>query len=606
MPSAQATVALTSRRGSTLAPLAIALAVVAAHGVGLRNGFVWDDGMIVVDNPDTREISRIGKVVLSPDLRPPYYRPLNRASYLVDYQVFGMEPAGFHAVNVALQVGCALALYFLALRLSLGLAGALAAGLLLAVHPVGVEAVAFVTARNNLFALLFSLTSLVAFARAEREDRTGPAVASGLLFLLALLSKEPAVMVLPVALAWVLLPGLRSRPPGAKAFRLLLPLLLALATYLVLRTISLGALVGSGRAEGALAGGLLHRLALNLLAVPRYAWLLLFPRNLTTYHVIPEVTGVTVALAAAAWAGILALVAVVVRWRSPAATVGLLWFLLGLLPIANLFSLPTATVIAERYIYIPAAGIWLVAGAAVDRLWRRERGRTAVAVAGLIVVAALGARTHARTLDWRDDLSLDRAAVAVSPGSAAARLNLGTSLLAAGDVAGAWREWREAARLDPNAPGPLAAMGLEAQREGDLALAENLLRRAVQVAPGHLEARLGLAALHDARGDAVSARQNWEAALRTEPRHVGALVQLGISWATGGDLPQGERYLRQALAVDPRSPEVLFNLGKLCEMSGRPAEAIGYYRRFLAGTNADPESARIARERIRLLEGTSR
>jgi Flp pilus assembly protein TadD len=579
----------------------IVAAVLVAHGPGLGNGFVWDDGVIILDNPDTRNPSRIGAVLLSADVRHPYYRPLNRASYLVDHMVFGMSPRGFHAVNIALQVGCALLLYSLALRLYLGRAGALTAAILLSVHPIGVEVVGFVTARNNLFALLFSLAALILFIDAERRDSLRFAALSGLAFFLGLLSKEPAAMVLPLLGAVLWLPGVRTRPPDWRRLRLLTPHAAACVVYAALRTVSIGGLVASGEASGALAGGVLHRLALNYYTVPKYLVLLLFPRDLTTYHVVPEAPLPTLLWPLAVWVALGLGVVLLLRHRTPATTVGLLWFALALVPILNLVSLPTSTVIAERYFFLPAVGLWLIAGATVDRAWRLPSLRAPVAIAGCLVVSALAARSFVRTLDWRNNLSLDRAAVAVEPRSAAAHLNLGSSLQSQGDIAGAWREWEEATRLAPTNAAAWAAMGLQAQREGDAPKAEKLLRGALRLDLRHVVAWMGLGNILDDAGDSERARAEWEAVLRIDPRHTGALVQLGTSWAMRGDLSRAERYFRDALAVDPALPEALFDMGKLSEQAGRPLEAVTFYRRYLSVTGADQQAARVAADRIRLL-----
>ncbi len=585
------------------APLVLLAAVtLAAYANAIPNGFVWDDETIIVKNPDTRDLSRIGKVLLSPDETAPYYRPLNRASYLVDYQLFGMDPRGFHAVSVAIHAAAVLALYAFARRLLAARAPALVAALLLAVHPIGVEAVSFVTTRNNPLALLFALLALTLFVDAERRDDVGRAWLSGLAFFLGLLSKEPAAMALPLMLAWVLLPGLRSRTPGLRSLRLLAPHGLALAVYLVMRTVSLGAPVAAYTGNKALASGLLDRLALNWYAIPRYLGWVLFPRDLAIYHVVPE-RPAAVWWLGIAWVAIAAGVVLLVRRRTVGSTVGLLWFGLNLLPIAGLVSIPTATAIAERYFYIPAVGLWLLAGDGVDRLWRRPTLRPALAAATALVAVVLGARSVARNSDWADDLTLARSAVAVEPRAPMARYNLGLALEERGDHAGARAQWEEALRLEPAHPYALAGLGTLAARAGRLDEAEAYLRAALRSDPDLGEAHLNLGKLHDERGDRAAARQEWEAVLRKDPEHAGALLQLGTLDAVEGDLASAERRFRVALRADPDLPEALFNLGKLCEQTGRPAEALGFYTRFLvsrAGTG-EADAVRIAQDRIRIL-----
>jgi hypothetical protein len=131
----------------------VAAAALAAHGGDVRNGFVWDDEPIVVESPVTRNVSRLGEALLTPDEVKPYYRPLNRASYLLDHRLAGLDPRWFHLVNVLVHAASALALYAVGRRLFARCGPALLAALLLAVHPIHVEAVAFVSARNDLLAV---------------------------------------------------------------------------------------------------------------------------------------------------------------------------------------------------------------------------------------------------------------------------------------------------------------------------------------------------------------------------------------------------------------------------------------------------------------------
>ena len=480
------------------------------------------------------------------------------------------------------------------------MAGALLASLLLAVHPVGVEVVGFVTARNNLFALLFSLASVLLFVDAERRNSAKRAALSAVALLLGLLGKEPAVMVLPLLGAILWLPELRSEPPAWRRLRLLAPHLLAIGAYLVLRTVSLGGLGGPAAATGALAGGWLHRLSLNYFAVPTYLVLLAFPRDLTIYHVLPEASPFTLLWAAAVWILLAAAVVALLRNRSAATTVGLLWFGLGLLPVSNLFSLPTATVIAERYIFFPAVGLWLVVGAFVDRLWRRRSLRLPAGIVAGVVTVTLAFRSHARTLDWKDDLSLDCAAVAVEPRSATAHLNLGSSLQGSGDLVGAWAAWREAARLAPDDAGPWAAMGLQAQREGDRRLAAEFLLKALRLDPSQVASLVALGDLHDEAGDRERARAEWKrpsASIRATPAH-------WSSWNLLGRRRRSRRG-RTALPRGPghRSPRSRGPLqhGEAERSAGTKGRRDRIYERFLAAPGADPAAARIAAERIRKL-----
>ncbi len=467
-----------------LAPALLIAATALVHANGAGNGFVWDDASIVVENPDTRDLSRLGHVLLSPDEAPPYYRPLNRASYLVDYQLFGMDARGFHAVNVLLQAACALAMYALGRRVFDARWPAALAGLLLAIHPLHTEAVAFVSA---------------------------------VAFFLALASKEQGAMVLPLLAAWILLPVFPGQRARRDRWKLLLPHSAALLAYAVLRTIALGGPVAS---TGILQG-LGERLAQNWFVLPAYLRLAVFPRGLTVFHEVPAEFA-RVGWLPFAWVFILAALVYLVRRPSVASTLGLLWFALNLLPIVNIIPIPS-TVMAERFFHASAAGLWLVAADAAWRLSRVVPRRGVLAVAAVVVVA-LGVRTLLRNRDWSDDVTLFRSAVRADGGSLLAHFNLGVALKDAGDLDGARREWEAALAIKPDDPGTHAQLGTALAVRGDLAGAESHYRAALRGNPRLAEARFNLGRICERTGRFAEARGYYEGVLEGPPPPDAALA----------------------------------------------------------------------------------
>ena len=496
--------------------LAVAAAALAAHGGALANGFVWDDEAVVVGNPATRDLRALPRVLMSPDERPPYYRPLNRAAYLVDHAVFGMDPRGFHAVGLALHALASALLTLLALRL-LGDAWASAlAGLVLAVHPIACEAVSFVTARNNLFALAFSLAAWLAFARAVESRSRAWAALSGTAFLLGLFSKEPAAMLLPLLAGWMMLPD-EVNPLAGERFirrvRWLLPHVAALAVYLVLRGIALS---GAPVPVDPAPPGITARVSALGWIVPTYLRLLVWPDALTVFH--PAV-GPHGALAwtsvAVAWTGLASVVAVQVRRPTMAGMLGMLWAALTLLPASGLVAIP-ASPVAERFAYLPLAGVALVAGDLALRAVRPGLPRLALDVAAALVFALLAVRARDRTRDWHDDVALFTSAARVNPASRDAWFDLGVAQKDAGDLAGARASWTSALRLVPRDAEAHSQLGTLEAVEGHDAAAEAHLRAALAERPELDQARYNLALILEREGRTAEAMAEYAAvAVRT-------------------------------------------------------------------------------------------
>lgn len=499
------------RLTSTLpALLLLAAATLAVHAGALRSGFVWDDAFIIVDNPVTTDFSRLGQVLLSPDEMVPYYRPLNRATYLVDYQLFGMSPAAFHAVNLLVHLAGVLLLYLLCRRLFEARWPPLIAAMLLAVHPIHVEAVTFVSARNNLFALAFALAATLLLMRAVDRRSWAFAACSGASFFLALASKEQGAMVLPVLGAWLLI-SRESRPLRLRGLYLLGPHLLAVGAYAVARSAAIGGPV-TGQS---IWPGIGERLLRNYYVVPEYVRLMIFPDRLTILHELPK-DYLRVWWLPLAWLAIAGGVAALVRRPTPASSFGLLWFAFNLVPALGLLPIPSSTIMAERFVHASTVGLWIVLADVAYRALREAPPRWAWAGAGAIALA-LGARSAVRGLDWRDDLALHRSAAVTEPRSLVARFDLGVALKDSGDLEGARREWEAALTIAPEDPGTHAQLGTLAAVHGELGEAEAHYRIALRGDPELPEASLNLGKILERTGRRDQAGDYFARVLRAKP-----------------------------------------------------------------------------------------
>ena len=530
----------------------VVLAACVAWWSCLGGGFVWDDEQVVVGPATLGGAGGLPRLLLSPDEVKPYYRPLTRASYVLDHALWGLEPAGYHAVNLALHAANALLFFLLAWRLLGALWPPFLAALLLAVHPVGAEAVAFLSARNNLLALLFSLATALLFVAAQDRRRAWLGWASGGAFFLGLASKEPALMVGPVLLAWLYRPGGPGRGEGARALRHLVPHAVALALHLALRWIAVGGGVGDG-GGASLLDGLGGRLAVTWLVVPRYLGLLLWPAGLTIFHRDPVVTPSALAWAALAWAALLGALALALRRRSEAAVVGACWLAFGFLPISNLVPIPS-TVVAERFLYPLLPGLWLLVAEAAARMARSfPRAAAAQAAAWGLVLALLAGRASIRARDWRDDAALAQSALAVDPRSSGALYNLGVALKDRGDLEGASRAWTEALTADPPSAEAQVQLGILAGMQGDLAAAERGFRAALarkELAGAHFN----LAVLCERTRRPAEALEHYQAFLRLAGPVDGPLVpraRARVAALTGDPAPRPPRPRR---SPPPRRP----------------------------------------------------
>ena len=209
-------------------PLSFSLIFALALGIyssALSGQFIWDDDYLVRDNQYLTTWSALPEIFTKDinsgaDSFCGFYRPLQILSYRLDTLAWKLEPVGYHLTNVLLHALAAW-LFFLLIESFAGIPAALFSALLFLVHPVQTEAVAYISGRADLLAIIFMFSALL-------FDRKRPW--SLVAYALALLSKESA-LVFPVLLwAWRCL-VLKER----RGFRELLPYLLITAVYLGLR-----------------------------------------------------------------------------------------------------------------------------------------------------------------------------------------------------------------------------------------------------------------------------------------------------------------------------------------------------------------------------------
>jgi hypothetical protein len=150
----------------------VALAV-AAHGRAVWSGFIWDDDDYVTENETLRSVAGLGRIWLEPRATPQYY-PLVHTTFWLEYRAWGLWPAGYHAVNVALHAAASVLLSTLLARL--GVPAAWLGAALFAVHPVGVESVSWVTERKNTLSMVWVLLAALGWVayRFPAEIPTSP------------------------------------------------------------------------------------------------------------------------------------------------------------------------------------------------------------------------------------------------------------------------------------------------------------------------------------------------------------------------------------------------------------------------------------------------
>jgi Flp pilus assembly protein TadD len=606
-----------------LLPIVVGVASIVAFLPALDGRFLtWDDDVNFLANESYRGLGWPQIRWAFTNVRMGHYIPVTWLTFSGSYVLGGMEPWGYHAVNLILHAANAVLFYLIARRLlaaardggrqegrgDLRLAwGAAAAALVFALHPLRVESVAWITERRDVLSGFFFLAAVLAYLRGiETGDRIEARwrACSLALFAAGLLSKAQ-VMTLPAVLVLLDLYPLRR---GALAWRRLIA---EKAGYWVLAlagaVVALLALRLSGsRITPYAAYGAESRLAMTAYSFWFYPAAWVWPVRLSPMYELParvELLSTRFLLPAVGLA-LVTVALVLLRRRWPGGLAAWAYSALMVLPISG--AVHSGFQLAhDRYSYLSGLGFALLAGGALVWLVGAAAGGRVsrpVAAGGLAVtsllVAALGIGSWQQSRVWHDSETLWRWSLEADPRCAICANNLAVLFIDTDNPARlgeAERLARQALAVYPTYDSAYTTLGAILARQGKDAEAEAAFRRAMELAPARVPAQANLGVLYARSGRYAEALPLLRGAFSKAPEHPGLRGHLGLTLrnegvvlARAGRLPEAEALLAEAVRVTPEDPDAHRNLGLLLWEQGRLDQAGPHLERAAALRPADP------------------
>jgi Flp pilus assembly protein TadD len=531
-----------------MAVVVITLAGIVVYLTSLSGAFIWDDVHFIKDNIFLRSPAYLLRI-LTADVAAGsgeiynYYRPLTTVTYLLDYSLWRLNPAGYHISGILLHILVAVAVYLLLLLLFRDNLVALIAGLIYVIHPIQTETVAYISGRPDSLAALCILACFISYLKQIDIRGIRLTALTPFLYLLALLSRENSVV----------LPGLLLLYHVAfrKRIRLscFLPLAGMAAGYILIRSVLLD--------KAMVPTTLLDRLPGFFAALTGYCRLLLLPVDLHQEYGLILFPFNDLRVLAGILIAVLLLIFSIRNWikkRGGILFFSIFWFFIALSPVSGIY--PIKAYIAEHWLYLPAIGIFTLLAAGYVALLHRGRCRFPVIVLGVSALLCYGGLTAKQNLYFHDPLSFYERTIRYNPRSARMRNNLGNIYFTRGRVADAARSYQEAIALEPGYPNPYNNLGNVFYRAGEYDRAVPLFLRAIKL----------------------------------NPYYSAAYNNLGIIYCRRGQTEEGIGLLKKASAINPNDSDTFFNLGVVYDMTDCPIEAAGAYRESL---RLMPASARV-------------
>jgi len=549
-----------------LACLLIGLAVLAVYSQTFGYGFVsFDDGTYVYQNQRIKAgFSVPGLAWAFTTFHASNWHPLTWISYMLDCQLFGLNPGEQHVVNVLLHLGSSILLFVVLERMTRQRwRSAIVAGIF-ALHPLHVESVAWIAERKDVLSTFFEMLTLWLYVRYTEDAKPARYAWMAVAFALSLLSK-PMVVTLPFVLILLdVWPLRRRRALWEKAPLFAMSAAASILTWLAQRNTGAMSLTRLSLAD---------RLGNALVGYLRYVEKALWPVDLAVLYPLQKPSPMSV-LAAALILTAVTVVAVLAFRRGPYVLIGWLWFLGTLVPVIGLIQVGYQST-ADRYTYVPLIGlsialIWSVS----ETVDSRPRLRRAFAAAAVFALIVLSVAAYRQTQYWKDSITLFEHTVAVTRGNYVIHNNLGIELQAMGRLEAATGQFREAVAAAPDYKDALNSLGTILAYQGNKAEAIALHRRAVAADPNYASARINLGHELMETGQAQEARVELAEGLRLEPDSARGQAYMGALLVSTGNLAKARQHLQDSLHLDPRNAEVQSNLCYVLTAMGQPGEAI--------------------------------
>jgi tetratricopeptide (TPR) repeat protein len=526
---------------------AILVASFAVYAPALGGDFVFDDDVHVTENPALEE-GGLRHIWLSSPENANYW-PITWTSYWIERRLWGLDPVGYHVVNVLIHAAGACLIWAVLARLAVPYPWLVA--LVFALHPVNVASVAWISQRRNVLSLFFFALSLLLYLRFEQRRAAGSYLLALASYLAAMLSKGAAAPLPAVLLlcAWWQRGSLQRRDLWVVA-----PFFLVTALTSLIEILSQSLAIGSDVVRE-------DDLPARIVGAGWVVWFYLskavLPVGLAFFYPRWQID----AADPLAWAPLLAFATLLAAawlrrgsWGRP-VLFALLYFVLMLSPVLGFFNIyfMRFSYVADHYQYLALVGIVALLVGGLGPLLARHISRAALVGAAVAVVGFCAVGSAVQSATYRNAEVLYRSAIARNPDAFAAHYNLAVRLQAEGRLEEAAHHYRETLRIQPDDARASNNLGKLLEDQGQPVLAIGYYRRALEIDPESREANNNLALMLQAQGES-------EAAIL---------------------------YFRRALRVAPDEAVIHFNLARLLERLGRLDESIAHYR---AALETDPHA----------------
>lgn len=426
-----------------------------------QNEFIWDDDDSIVNNIYIQDFHYFPNyfsenLIAGSGQITNYWRPILLISFAFDYQIFELNPFGYHLTNTLLHILVAILAFFLIYTLSQKkFLLSYLSSLLFLVHPLQTEAITYIAGRADPLSSVFILLALIFYINFRKRGVKKYLAFSFGTFLLALLTKEQSIL-LPALILLVEVCFFSNKNNWRQNIKVPLYFFGVSIIYFLSRItfLNFNDILGGTNYSETYNASLFSRLLTFTWVIIKYLTLLFVPKNL---HMAYEIEPITSLLSPSVFLflGTLALVVFIIykTWReNKLISFAYLWFIIILLPRTNIISINRP--LYEHWLYLPMLGFWLGTLALIIYLlkkikntnWQKASFNFLILLV-FVFIATLSYLTILRNKDWRDPITFYEKNLKYTPNSYIQKNNLGMAYAKVGRHNEAIRQYQEALEI---------------------------------------------------------------------------------------------------------------------------------------------------------------
>jgi len=529
-----------------------------------------------------------------------YWHPLTLLSHMLDSQLFGVKPGPHLLVNLALHVVNALLLFLVILKMTGAPIKAALVALLFAVHPLNVESVAWLAERKTVLSTLFFLAAIYTYIHYTEKRKKWMYAVILCLYALGLMSK-PAILTLPFLLLaldyWPLKRFERlnanysdRKTAFANPMNRFISLcksdtgmiILEKAPLFILSALSLSI---------TMASVLYHHIVVNYQIVPitlritnlfvsiiQYLRYMAWPVELSIFYPVHRSIVILDFLFALSFVVFITLVTFLMRGKRPWLITGWCWFLIALSPASGLIQAGLWPAIANRFMYIPMIGLFIMVIWECDERLRGRYSRVLKVILCSAMLVYFAALTRVQNIYFSNSFSLFNRCLEVVGENELALNNLGEALSSLGRHGEALTYFARSIKHNPTQANAYHNYGVCLVAKGDEVNAIPYFQRAIAINPKLVNTYIHLGLIRSHRGDIDEAVELLEKAIEIDPTNLEVHNNYGTILATQGKFAEAVPHFLFVLKRDPAHVQARINLSQAYEEAGLYSEAMTEYR----------------------------